>query len=159
MSKELKPIPEVGKEYHFWDDGKCGPDRHYICRVERIISMKHVNNIIIDNAIINWDDKTDKAIFGRKPLLDIWVEQKKLHDWILAKNTDYFIEVSCPTYDENNLWFVRSTDGGWFSMDIQSGWQGGILDITGAIFEVVINEWEFEGCGTWDYLKATYENR
>ena len=159
MSKELKPIPEAGKEYHFWDDGKCGPARHYICRVERIVSMKHVNDVIIDNAIINWDDKTGKAIFGRKPLLDIWVEQKKLHDWVLTKNTDYFIEASCPTYDENNLWFVRSTNGGWFSMDIQSGWQGGMLDVTGTIFEAVINEWELEGCDTWDYLKATYENR
>ena len=62
MSKELKPIPETGKEYHFWDDGKCGPGRHYICRVERIVSMKQVNDIIIDNAIINWDDETNTFV-------------------------------------------------------------------------------------------------
>ena len=37
---KMKPVPEVGKQYHFWDDGKSSPSRHYICRCERIIKTK-----------------------------------------------------------------------------------------------------------------------
>ena len=33
----MKPIPNIGEYYHFWDDGKTSLSRHYICRCERII--------------------------------------------------------------------------------------------------------------------------
>lgn len=25
-------------------------------------------------------------------------------------------------YDENTIWFVRTVQGGWFSIDVQSSW-------------------------------------
>lgn len=40
MKNKLEPIPEVGKYYHFFDDGKLFPSRHYICRVERLLSKE-----------------------------------------------------------------------------------------------------------------------
>lgn len=30
---------------------------------------------------------------------------------------------------ENDLYFVRTKNGGWFSMNIQSSWQSGRLDV------------------------------
>ena len=46
MNKSIKDLPEVGQYYHFWDDGKTGPSRHYICRVEKIIPSKHLNDTL-----------------------------------------------------------------------------------------------------------------
>ena len=33
-NQKLKPIQKVGEFYHFIDDGKLSPGRHYICKVE-----------------------------------------------------------------------------------------------------------------------------
>ena len=38
-------------------------------------------------------------------------------------------------YDENIIWFVRTVQGGWFSIDVQSSWQHGSLDVDGSIYE------------------------
>ena len=38
-------------------------------------------------------------------------------------------------YDENIIWFVRTVQGGWFSIDVQSSWQYGSLDVDGSIYE------------------------
>jgi hypothetical protein len=73
-------------------------------------------------------------------LYEQWKEEVLNHDWLYAVDTDYFIECSCPKYDEDNLWFVRTKDGGWFSMNIQNSWQSGRLDIDEKIFDSIIQE-------------------
>ena len=66
-----------------------------------------------------------------RSLWDIWnISESRDLIGYFSEKTDVLSEVSCPKYDENNLWFARTKDGGWFSMDIQSGWQGGLLDVT-----------------------------
>ena len=57
MKKEttVKPVPETGKFYHFWDDGKTGPSRHYICKVEELVTVKQAKEIILEeNCIEDW---------------------------------------------------------------------------------------------------------
>ena len=136
---KLKLIPIVGKEYHFWDDGKTSPSRHYICKVERIITPEEAKNIIV--TVPGWDFEKNETFFVDVTLYDHWHDKEMPnHDWLYATETDYFIEVSCPKYDENNLWFVRTKEGGWFSMDIQSSWQGGELDIDNSIYDYMIKE-------------------
>lgn len=138
INDELKPIPEIGKYYHFWDDGKISPGRHYICRCERIITSEEAKSIMIKVPNEYIDDIMDTI-----SLYEHWYDNEMPnHDWLYSKDTDYFIECSCPEYDEHNLWFVRTKNGGWFSMDIQSGWQSGRLDIDGEIFENITNSWE-----------------
>lgn len=140
---KLKPLPEVGKEYHFWDDGKTSPSRHYICRVERILTPKEAMKFVIDvpmqdpNTLNTWTEQFS--------LYDHWKEEAPQHPWLFAENTDAFIEISCPSYDDHNLWCVRIKDGGWFSLDIQSWWQGGRLDVDGEIYKEVVDYWEGEG--------------
>ena len=139
MKNKLKSVPEIGKEYHFWDDGKKSPSRHYICKVERIITTEDAKNIIV--RVPRWDFEKNETFFVDVTLYDHWHDKEMPnHDWLYATETDYFVEVSCPKYDENNLWFVRTKDGGWFSMDVQSSWQGGELDIDNSIYEDIINE-------------------
>ena len=136
----MKPIPEIGKFYHFFDDGKTSPGRHYICKVERILTMDEAKNEPI--VVPNWAEclERDDLTYTLTTIYDNWQDEIERCDWLFDTETDYFIECSCPKYDENNLWFVRTKDGGWFSMDIQSSWQGGTLDVTGDIFESVVSE-------------------
>ena len=47
-AKYLKPLPVIGNHYHFWDDGKTNPGRHYICRCERIITSEEAKSIMIE---------------------------------------------------------------------------------------------------------------
>lgn len=143
--KNLKSLPEVGKFYHFWDDGKTSPSRHYICKVERVIPFKEAKNIILTTPrgeeIVGPNGKFESFNIDMS-LEDIWKDEVLQHDWLYATETDYFIEASCPVYDDNNLWFARTKQGGWFSMDIQSWWQSGELDVDEKIFEDIIEFWE-----------------
>lgn len=137
-NNDLKPIPEIGKYYHFWDDGKVSPGRHYICKCERILTIKEAKNFYVDIPHPYIDDETLQI-----PLYNHWHDDEMPnHDWLYSEDTDYFIECSCPEYDNHNLWFVRTKDGGWFSMDIQSFWQSGRLDVDSEIFENITNDWQ-----------------
>lgn len=132
---DKKPLPEVGKLYHFFDDGKTSPSRHYICKCEQIITPEEAKSVMIEVPNEYVDDVMDKI-----SLYEHWHDNEMPKcDWLYAEDTDYFVECSCPKYDKNNLWFVRTKDGGWFSMDIQSWWQSGRLDVDGEIFQEVLN--------------------
>lgn len=159
MNREYKeePIPEVGKEYHFWDDGKSSPSRHYICRCERIIKSKKEAKAIkftLREYLAPYT-KDAKFIEYETSLYDIWKKSVKDHYWLIAEDTDAFIEISCPKYDENNLWAVRTKWGGWFTLDIQSSWQGGDVDVTGEKYEHVVENAYDEG--NWE-LADEYKN-
>ena len=129
MTKKLQDVPIVGKTYHFFDDGKIKPSRHYMVKVVRVIPKNEAKNI-------------DITIKGRAydvtdTLFNIWTEQTSSMAWVYAKDTDYFVEGECRDYDEHNLWFVRTTNGGWFSMDIENWWQAGELDVDEHLYESI----------------------
>ena len=69
-------------------------------------------------------------------IIDTWHRERDNHHWLYNKDeeTDCFIEISVPEYDEYNLWAVRTKWGYFFTMDIQSSWQGGVLDVDGSHF-------------------------
>ena len=124
--------PEIGKEYHFWVDGKVSPSRHYICKVVDIISLEQSKDIMLEFTQFDYmcgyfNPPFEEVI--KMSLYDIWMYQKESCYWVFANETPYFVKISIPTYDDNDLYCAYMKDGGWFSLDIQSGWQGGILDI------------------------------
>ena len=145
--KQNNNIPEIGNEYHFFDDGKTSLSRHYVCRCERVITPEEAKAITF-----GLDD-------GEITLYEIWKDESSKCDFLFAKDTDFFVEVSCPSYDENNLWAVRTKDGGWFTLDVQSSWQGGRVDVTGEIFDNVVRFWTEEGDSEMvdNYLEETYD--
>ena len=51
----------------------------------------------------------------------------------------------------------RQKGGGWFSIDVQNCWQGGELDITGEIFENIVNNIIEDGGDPSGYYETTYE--
>ncbi len=112
---ENKAIPEMGKTYCFFDDGKISETRMYGATITDIIPY-------------------DQAC---KVLTEV---QQKAHERLpelFAETTDYFVGASIPVYDEFTIWFVRATNGGWFSLSIQHTWQSGRLDIDGDLVKSI----------------------
>ena len=142
MKNKLKAVPVVGKFYHFFDDGKTSPSRHYICRAERIIPFTKAKDIIFSTPRgESIKDGKFESFNIDMSLEDIWKDEVKQCYWLYDTETDYFVEASCPVFDEYNLWFVRTKDGGWFSMNIQNFWQSGELDVDGKKFEEIVEFW------------------
>lgn len=112
-----KPIPKVNQTCMFFDDGKISYSRMYQATVKQVM--------VYDDA----PDKVKKA-FER---------ESKTHDWIWNKTTDYIIACEIKDYDKNLIWFARTTDGGWFSMDVDKSWQGGRLDIDGKLEDYLVS--------------------
>ncbi len=110
-----RPIPEVGKEYHIFDDGKIKPSRHSITTIAEVVPF---------------DEFKDK----NSDMLEIWYEEVKECHWLFTPDTDYFVKGTFE--DDDDMWFVRTTDGGWFSL----GFFGSRLDIDGSLYQKLI-EW------------------
>lgn len=115
---KLQPVPEAGKEYHIFDDGKVKPSRHYIAKVLEAIPFEECNNTA---------------------LLDTWAQEVSCYDFLYSLETDYFIKAESD-FDERHLYFVRTVDGGWFSIDFPGYWMGARLDIDGSLYENML-EW------------------
>jgi hypothetical protein len=93
--------------YNFFDDGKCSPSRLYKAYIKKVIPFNKADihlKIHLVNSALNCS-------------------------WIWNGDTDYFIGCYIPEYDDHLIWFARTKYGTWFSMDIQSNWQGGLLDV------------------------------
>ena len=155
-----KDLPKVGEFYHFFDDGKTSSGRHYICRIEKIIPFKDAKDIILSTPRGETFENGKFESFNiDMSLEDIWKDEVRQCDWLYATETDYFVEASCPVYDNNNLWFARTKQGGWFSMNIQNSWQSGRLDIDNTIYNERIKEaLEDNIFSIDDYPEATQDN-
>lgn len=147
--KEI-PLPIIGQQYHFFDDGKISYSRHSMATVLDIITPTQAKLVLINKY--HWDEN-DSSIQKLIPLYDIWREEIDAHrqginftvhngsstkpgaPWLYAEDTDYFIKCSIPEYDDEDIWFVRMTNGGWFSMNTVKSWMTGELDVTGELYE------------------------
>ena len=114
---DKKPIPKVNQTCMFFDDGKISYSRMYQATVKQVMKFNDA------------PDKVKKA-FER---------ESKAHDWIWNKTTDYIIACDIKDYDKNLIWFARTVDGGWFSMDVDKSWQGGRLDIDGKLEDYLVS--------------------
>lgn len=139
----MEQVPVIGEQYHFFDDGKVRESRHYMATVLDIITPKQTKDIYINRQ---WED-TPVSLYT------IWREEIDNHrqsknfkvltsgsmevgaPWLYTEETDYFIKCSIPDYDENDVWFVRTVDDGWFSLDTVNTWMAGRLDVSGERFK------------------------
>lgn len=150
---DKKPLPEIGKKYHFFDDGKTGPSRHYIAEILELIPFSEFGNVKYEDMLGEGKAEELRSAIKEKlkelaypgwnkdrTLLDVWKGEVDECDWLYAPETDYAVKASIPEYDENPIIFVRDLKGGWFSMDTVSGWQSGRLDIDGTIFDMAYKE-------------------
>lgn len=133
MGEELARVPKVGEVLHFWDDGKSGDSRHYLAVVTHVLTKEQMKRVSWTPAecLEHWEDEHGEWHDIPKDFIELWEYNKNQCPWLFADDTDFFVAAAVPEYDEHILWFVRKKDGGWFSMDVQSCWQGGFLDVTG----------------------------
>lgn len=105
-------IPEIGRTYAFFDDGKTSFYRRYKATVLDIIPSNVVEEL-------------------HPELFAGWKENLYEADFLYAPITDFFIKCSIPKYDDGFVYFVRDTKNGWFSIDYPHGWMSGLLDVDG----------------------------
>ena len=136
-------IPEINKEYYFFDDGKISPSRCFKAKVVNIIPYENANEIMINiyncygdfvipTCLTDIHNKTVNEHRQKKGFIVINSHTPSIKEgepYLYAEKTDYFIECNIPGYDENNIWFVRTIDNEWFSINIQNDWQSGYLDV------------------------------
>lgn len=115
-----QPVPEVGKEYHIFDDGKISQSRHFLATIEKVIPFGDV-----------YDPESELYL--------AWKDNVKEAYWLFAEHTDYFVKATSD-YDKNPLFFVRTTDGGWFSIDYPNCWMGARLDIDSSLYKSMVED-------------------
>ena len=129
--KNLQPIPEVGKKYHCFDDGKITYSRHFIIRVNEVLGHQQFRK------------KYPKEF-------KLYREAVKDHYWIYSTHSDKFII----TYKgENNEFgvYVRTKQGDWFG--IGNWWNCGVLDVTGKLWNNFIDNLD-----NYDYTEKEKED-
>lgn len=109
-------IPKPGEKFMFFDDGKVRYSRMYQAEVLETYTPEETPNFV-------------KEALNDNDTYWLFIKDEETGKY----KSDVFIECSIPKYDENHIWFARTQDGGFFSIDIQSNWQGGRLDVDGRL--------------------------
>ena len=107
-------VPKVGEKFHFFDDGKSSPSRHYIVTITDVKQFDDLSETLQN---------------------EIKEEQKQCY-WLYAKETDCVLKGVLNDSDIEPLYFIRTTDGEWFSI----GFWAGELDIDGFKFKEIIDD-------------------
>lgn len=85
MTTKDTTVPEVGKIYHVFDDGKITLTRHYLVKCKEVIPFKELST-----------DPKYKDVF------ESWQDAVKEVDWVFNTTTDYV--VLCETQAEYRQW-------------------------------------------------------
>lgn len=125
-------LPEVGKEYYFYDDGKVSISRQYKVRITDIIPFSEAKNrvyCVTGKDIINQLNEYNLEA----PTYDkIWENAKINYPWIFTKDTDYI--VIGEFIDNNPSWNTNEnydmlfgiSEYGWYTFD---DYYNGRLDV------------------------------
>ena len=81
-------IPAVGEEYWFYANDQIKKNTEYRATIRRIIPFEESANVFIHK----YNDLIEDLV--KEPLMDLWLEQMEGLFWILAKETDFIIELS-----------------------------------------------------------------
>lgn len=159
----MKAVPKAGEYYHFFDDGKTSSSRHYICKCEELITKEQSKSILFDYKDNNlslydiWRIEIDNHRQEKNfTVITKGAKTEPGEPWLYAEDTDYFVKLSCPTYDDDYLYAVRTVDGGWFTLDIKF-WQSGRLDVDDSIYNSIIKEYKKNKWDITYYTKTTYD--
>lgn len=144
----MKKIPNIGDIIPAFDDGKVRFSRLYVAKITDIISFERAKEMKLENLPI--EGPSNEYTSGW--LIDIWKWNKQEYDWLFAEETDFFIEAELEGEVANPNYFVRTKNGEWFSMNVQSYLQGAVLDTDLELYKHMITEgygspaWCGDGC-------------
>lgn len=131
----MKELPEIGKSYPFFDDGKTSVSRLYKATITRIFKYREIPDDLVSSRLLDC---------GVYTLKDYIQEQILVCNWLYAPVTDYVIEASISEFDANLLYFIRTKNGGWFSIDFTDCWQSGELDVDWKIYNTLLEFYKEE---------------
>ena len=116
--KRIQPVPEVGKKYHCFDDGKITFSRHFIIQVDEVLGHQQ---------------------FKKKYPEEFQVYRGAVKDyyWLYSTHSDKFVITYKGENDELGV-YVRTKQGGWFG--IGGYWNSARLDSSGIIWNTLISE-------------------
>lgn len=139
-------IPEIGKSYPFFDDGKTSVSRLYKATVTRVFKFSKIPEDLVSDRLL--ED-------GLYTLADYIRDSQSYCDRLYAPETDYVIEASIPVYDDDLIYFIRTKNNGWFSIDFSNTWQSGELDITWKKYNNLLEFYQEENM--WDAAEEIQE--
>lgn len=105
------PIPEVGRTYNCFDDGKIRQSRLYQVNVCEVIPFEKCDD---------------------KEILDLWKMEVEQCYWLYAPETDYFV---IGIREDSVEIFVRTLQGDWFG--IGGIIDCGSLDVDGSLYDIM----------------------
>ena len=144
MKKNSIPVPIVGANLKFFDDGEISKWRIYNAKVTHIIYKDSAKNYKLE-----FPDKTSKNLY------DFWQEEINNHinrknfkvlpykigePWLYSRDTDFFVFCDIPEYSDLSVIFVRDVENRWFSLSYPRHFDKGILDVTGELYNSIKNE-------------------
>lgn len=114
--KHMEPVPEVGKKYHCFDDGKIRFSRHFIIQVDEVLGF---------------------MAFKKKypKLFEQYVESVRQSYWLYSTHSDKFVITHKGENNELGV-YVRTKQGGWFGAG--AWWNSATLDSTGELWDNLI---------------------
>lgn len=120
--KHLLPVPIVGQKYHCFDDGKITFSRHYIVEVVEVLGHMAFRK--------KYQDAFNK-----------YVEDSKRCYWLFSRSSDKFIIAKVVGDEEDNVnVFVRTKQGGWFSINYPYWGSSGRLDVTSNLWNGLVED-------------------
>ena len=114
--KHMKPIPEVGKKYHCFDDGKITFSRHFIIEVNEVLGHQQFKKRYPEQ-------------------FKLYREAVKRCYWLYSTHSDKFV-ITYKGEDKGLGVYVRTKQGGWFG--IGDFWDSATLDVTGEIWDDLV---------------------
>jgi len=114
--KHMQPIPEVGKKYHCFDDGKITFSRHFVVQVDEVLGH---------------------MAFKKKypELFEQYRNCVKISYWLYSTHSDKFIITHRGENDKLGV-YVRTKQGGWFGAG--NWWNSATLDATGELWKDLV---------------------
>lgn len=114
--KDMQPIPEVGKKYHCFDDGKVRFSRHFIIKIDEVLGHQQFRK------------KYPEAF-------KLYREAVKGSYWLYSTHTDKFVITRHGEEGKFGV-YVRTKQGGWFG--IGEYWNCAVLDVTGELWDELV---------------------
>ena len=113
VSDHPMPLPEVGKIYIAYDDGKIRPTREYKVKVLGILTYKQLP----------------------KEMKKLWKQEVIKSYWLFSPKSDYFIKTIVVGIDDGEeQYFARTHGSTWFCINGLDWNYCGELDVDGSLY-------------------------
>ena len=144
MKKNYSKIPKVNAVYKFFDDGKIRESRMYDATVKFLLTKEQAKEHTLyfpNKNILNLYDFWQEEINNHIDRENFHVLPAKIGEpWLYARDTDFFVFCKIPEYSDLSVIFVRDVENRWFSLGYPNSFDGGVLDVTGELYNSIKNE-------------------